>query len=333
MRKAMAECEVGDDVLGDDPTVCRLEELAAERLGKQAALFVPSGCMGNLLALLVHTGRRAGALVGEASHIWVSEAGSHALVGGIPARPLPTDRFGRLDAEDVRRWATDDLHLGRAALLCLENSHNFCGGAVLDPDYVAGLADLARGRGLRLHLDGARVFNAATALGLEAARLAAPFDSVMFCLSKGLCSPVGSMLCASREFVAESRRFRKLLGGGLRQAGVLAACGIISLQRMTGRLEEDHVNARFLAEALCDLPGIGIDMGSVQTNMVLLAYDGGAGRDVTWLRSELAARGVLALVRPPAGRLQSVMRLVLHNDVSREDCERAVGVFRDVTGG
>jgi threonine aldolase len=331
MRRAMAECAVGDDVLGDDPTVKQLEELAAGMLGKEAALLVPSGCMANLIAVIVHTGRQSAALVGDSSHIWVSEAGSHALVGGLPARPLPTDRRGRLSPADVERWAVDDLHLGRAGLLCLENTHNFCGGTVLGPDELGEITAPARERRLALHLDGARIFNAAVALGVDARRLADPFDSVMFCLSKGLCSPVGSVLCGTGGFVAEARRVRKLLGGGMRQAGVLAACGLVSLGEMTGRLAEDHGNARFLAENLVDLPGVDLDVESVQTNMVVLGYGGGGGRDLGWLKAELARRGVLALARPAVGALDAGLRLVLHNDVSRDDCERALAVFREVT--
>jgi threonine aldolase len=330
MRKAMAECEVGDDVLGDDPTVKRLEELAAARLGKEAALLVPAGCMGNLLAVMVHSGRSGAALVGDASHIWMSEAGSYAIIGGLFARPLPTDKSGRLRSEDVATWAVDDLHVGRARLLCLENSHNFCGGVTLKPAEVEEIIAPARAAGLKLHLDGARIFNAATALGVEAGVLAGPFDSVMFCLSKGLCSPVGSVLCGSGDFIAEARRFRKMLGGGMRQSGVLAACGIISIEEMTKRLDEDHANARFLAEALSELPGISIDMESVQTNMVILDYCAGEGHDAAWLQAALAKAGLLALVRPPVGGLGAMLRLVLHNDVNRKDCERAVGIFRDV---
>jgi threonine aldolase len=332
MRKAMAECEVGDDVLGDDPTVKRLEKLGAERLGKEAAILVPSGCMANLIALVVHTGRRTGALVGDASHIWVSEAGAYALVGGIPARSLPTDARGRLSPSDVANWVTDEIHLGRTGLLCLENTHNFCGGVALTPADVEEIIAPAREKGVKLHLDGARIFNAETALGVRADELVAPFDSAMFCLSKGLCSPVGSLLCGSKEFVAEARRVRKLVGGGMRQAGVLAACGVISLEEMTGRLGEDHANARFLAEELSAVPGVTIDMDSVQTNMVILDYAGPDGRGVTWLKGALAERGVLSLVRPPVGKLAAMLRLVLHNDVDRAACGRAVGIFREVVG-
>ena len=330
MRRAMSRAEVGDDVFGEDPTVRRLEELAAETLGQAAALFVPSGCMGNLLAVIVHTGRRSAALVGDSSHIWLSEAGAYALVGGVPARPLATDRLGRLYPGDVARAAATDLHLGRAGLLCLENTHNFCGGTALRPADVEKIIAPARQRGLRLHLDGARIFNAATALGVSAKKLAAPFDSVMFCLSKGLCAPVGSLLCGSEAFVAEARATRKLLGGGMRQAGVLAACGIIAITEMAKRLGEDHVNARWLAERLAELPGLDVDRETVQTNMVMVGCRGAKGRNANWLRQALAARGVLALVMPTA---EPRLRLVTHHDVTRADCERAARIFREVVGG
>ena len=332
MRKAMAECEVGDDVLGDDPTVNRLQDMAAERLGKQAALFVPSGCMGNLIAVMVHCGARGKALVGEASHIMVSEAGAVSILGGVPLWPLATDPRGRLAPGDVTRFASDDLHLGRTRLLCLENTHNFCGGTVLTPSDVEAILAPAREKGLKLHLDGARIFNAAVALGLPASELAAPFDSIMFCLSKGLSSPVGSILAGPADFIAEARRVRKILGGGMRQAGVLAACGIISLSEMIERLAEDHANARAMAKQLCELPGITIDPDSVQTNMVILDYRG-EKRDIRWLREALVERGVLALVRPPVGALDVRLRLVFHKDVSRADCQRAAGVFREVLSG
>jgi len=332
MRRAMAECQVGDDVLGDDPTVRRLEEVAAERLGKEAAIFVPSGCMGNLIAVMLHTGRRRAALVGDASHIWVSEAGAYALIGGVPARPLGTDRLGRPDPAEVASAITTDLHRGTTRLLCLENTHNFCGGTVLSPQDVAAIAAPARERGLALHLDGARIFNAAVALGAGAAELAAPFDSVMFCLSKGLCSPVGSLLCGPAAFVAEARVLRKLLGGGMRQSGVLAACGLVSLAEMTERLAEDHANARLLAEGLSRLPGVEIDLDTVQTNIVMLDYRGARGRGVSWLRERLAENEVRALTRPPAGLLGPRLRLVTHNDVGRADCERALEVARQAIG-
>jgi threonine aldolase len=334
MRRAMADCPVGDDVFGEDPTVRRLEELAAERVGKAAALFVPSGTMGNLLAVMVHCSGGFGFLAGDASHVRVSEAGGYARLAGAPLWPLATDRLGGFDpAEVARSIHAGNPHLATSRLLCIENTHNFCGGVALEPERVAGIVAPARERGLALHLDGARVFNAATALGVPARELAAPFDSVMFCLSKGLCAPVGSVLCGCGEFVAEARARRKMLGGGMRQAGVLAACGLISLGEMVERLAEDHANARFLAGELAGLPGVGIDMQTVQTNMVVLDYRGAGGRGVAWLRGALAERGVLALARPAVGSLPEMLRLVLHNDVSRADCARAVRVFREVLGG
>ena len=334
MRRAMAECEVGDDVFGEDPTVRQLEELAAGRVGKAAALLVASGTMGNLLAVMVHCSGGFGFLAGDASHVRVSEAGGHARLAGAPLWPLATDRLGGFDPAEVKRSIhAGNPHLATTRLLCLENTHNFCGGVALEPERVARIVAPARERGLALHLDGARIFNAAAALNVPAAELAAPFDSVMFCLSKGLCSPVGSMLCGSKEFVAEARARRKMLGGGMRQAGVLAACGLISLGGLVERLVEDHANARFLAGELAGLPGVKIDMDTVQTNMVVLDYAGPRGRGVAWLKQALAAGDVLALARPAVGSLPEMLRLVLHRDVSRTDCQRAVRVFREVLGG
>jgi threonine aldolase len=330
MRRAMYRAEVGDDVFGEDPTVRRLEELAAETIGKAAALFVPSGTMGNLLAVTVQA---AGGemLLGDLSHTRLSECGGHARVASSPAWPLSTDRLGRLDPREVAAAIHGaNIHHAATRLLCLENAHNFCGGTCLSVEATEATVAPARRKGLKLHLDGARIFNAAMALGVPARKLAAPFDSVMFCLSKGLCSPVGSMLCGSEEFVAEARGVRKMLGGGMRQAGVLAACGIISIRDMTKRLHEDHANARFLAERLSELPGVGIDMETVQTNMVMLTYRGPRGRDAEWLRSALAARGVLALTLPMAGPPR--LRLVTHHDASRANCGRALRAFRKIAG-
>jgi threonine aldolase len=322
MRRAMGRAEVGDDVFGEDPTVRRLEELAAERLGKAAALFVASGTMGNLLAVLVQA-ERGEILLGDSCHIRLNECGGHARVAGSPAWPLATDRFGRLSPADVGGSIHgENIHHARTRLLCLENTHNFCGGTCLTAAETEAMVRPARKAGLKAHLDGARIFNAAAALGTTAAKLAAPFDSVMFCLSKGLCAPVGSMLCGSKEFIAEARARRKMLGGGLRQAGVLAACGIIAITEMTKRLAEDHANARRLAENLAGLSGVFVDMETVQTNMVMLSYRGPRARDAHWLQGELARRGVLALVLPMGGEPR--IRLVTHHDVSRRDVDRAI---------
>ena len=326
MRRAMSRAAVGDDVFGEDPTVRQLEELAAGTVGKEAALFVPSGTMGNLLAVMIHA-EDGEVLLGDSSHIRLSECGGHARLAGSPAWPLATDRFGRLSPADVAGAVHGaNVHQARTKLLCLENTHNFCGGTVISAEETAAIVAPARKAGLKTHLDGARIFNAATALGVPAAALAAPFDSVMFCLSKGLCAPVGSMLCGSQAFVAEARARRKMLGGGMRQAGVLAACGLIAIEEMTRRLAEDHASARLLAEALAGLPGVALDTATVQTNMVIFGYRGARGRDAAWLQRELAWRGVLALVLPAGGEPR--IRLVTHRDVSRADCRRAVGIFR-----
>jgi len=334
MRRAMSRAAVGDDVFGEDPTVRRLEALAAEKVGKEAALFVPSGTMGNLLAVMVHGAGGGEALLGDRCHIRVSEAGGFARVAGSPAWPLATDRFGRLDPGEIAQAIHGgNVHLANTRLLCLENTHNFCGGTCLAPEDTAAIIRPARERGLAVHLDGARIFNAATALGVSPQRLAAPFDSVMFCLSKGLCAPAGSLLCGSKALVAEARALRKMLGGGMRQIGVLAACGIIALTEMTKRLAEDHANARELAENLAELPGIAIDMATVQTNMVILDYRGPGGRGLRWLQGALAKRGVLALCRPPIGPLRPMLRLVTHRDVGRRDVLRALGIARAVIKG
>jgi threonine aldolase len=331
MRRAMARAAVGDDVFGEDPTVRRLEELAAATLGKEAALFVPSGTMGNLLAVMTHCSGGGEALLGDRCHIRVSEAGGYARLAGAPAWPLATDRLGRLSPGEIAQSIHGgNVHLATTRLLCLENTHNFCGGTCLSPEDTAAIVGPARRRHLALHLDGARIFNAAAALGIPAAKLAAPFDSVMFCLSKGLCAPAGSMLCGAKDFVAEARALRKMLGGGMRQAGVLAACGLIAIQEMTRRLHEDHANARLLAKGLAELPGVEIDMETVQTNMVILDYRGSRGRGVDWLQRALAARGVLALCRPPIGPLPPMLRLVTNRDVSRADACRAIRIARGI---
>ena len=326
MRRAMSRAAVGDDVFGEDPTVRELEELAAGTLGQEAALFVPSGTMGNLLAVMVHA-EDGEVLFGDSSHIRLNEAGGHARVAGSPGWPLATDRFGRFSPDEVAGSVHGgNIHNARTRLLCLENTHNFCGGTVVSAKDTEAIVRPARKAGLKLHLDGARIFNAAAALAVPARKLAAPFDSVMFCLSKGLCAPVGSMLCGSREFVAEARAQRKLIGGAMRQAGVLAACGIIAIREMAGRLGEDHANARELAECLAELPGVRLDMDTVQTNMVIFGYSGPRGRDARWLQRELESRGVRALVLPVGGEPR--IRLVTHHDVGRADCRRSVGILR-----
>ena len=274
MRQAMYDAEVGDDVLGDDPTVQRLEELAAARLGKEAGLFVASGTMGNLVCLLTHCGRGDEVILGDQAHTYVYEQGGSSALGGIHPRPLPNRPDGSIDLavmEAAIRGA--DIHFPRTRLITLENTHNRCGGAVLPVATMQATGALARKHGLAFHLDGARLFNAAVALNVDVAELVAPCDSVTFCLSKGLGAPVGSVVVGSHAFIEEARRARKIVGGGMRQAGVIAAAGIVALTQMVERLADDHANARRFAEAITGVPGIAIDPASVQSNIVIFEVD------------------------------------------------------------
>jgi threonine aldolase len=269
MREAMARARVGDDVYGEDPTVNELEALAAARVGKEAGLFVSSGTMGNLAAVLAHAGRGDEAILGDDSHVFCWEAGGMAALGGVMPRPLPTDALGRMDpgaVEDAVR--EDDPHVPHSRLVLVENSYGAKHGYPLPPEYLASIAAVARRHGLALHMDGARLFNAAVAQNVDAAALTHHVDSVTFCLSKGLCAPVGSVLCGSADFIYRARRARKILGGGMRQAGILAAAGLIALNEMIERLADDHAHARLLAEGLARLPGVRVDVDKVRTNMV-----------------------------------------------------------------
>ncbi len=319
MRRAMAEAEVGDDVLGDDPTVLKLQDLAAAILGKEAALFVPSGTMGNTMALLTHRCRGKQVLLEEHCHIYKYEAGNISNLAGALPKPLTSVR-GRMAGEDLQAAANNpaDLHLAAAAGVCLENSHNYHGGAVLPLEYIEEVGRWARSRQLFLHLDGARIFNAATRLKIQASAIARPCDSVMFCLSKGLAAPVGSLLLGRKEFIAEAKRERKRLGGGMRQAGVLAAAGIIALQTMSQRLEEDHARARRLAEGIAGISGLTIDPDEVETNIVIFQV-AAARLSTAALCEKLKELHVLALPFG-AGRV----RLVTHNDIDDADVQKAL---------
>lgn len=324
MRQAMVDAEVGDDVLGDDPTVQRLEELAAARLGKEAALFVPSGTMGNLVSLLVHCGRGDEVILGDQAHTYIYEQGGSAAVGSIHPRPLPNLPDGRIDLALLEASIRpDDIHAPRTKLITLENTHNRCGGAVLPVAYMDAVSELAQQRGLALHLDGARIFNAAVALGVDVQTLVRGCDSVSFCLSKGLGAPVGSMVVGSAAFVHEARRARKVVGGGMRQAGVIAAAGIVALTEMVDRLAEDHANARRLAEGIAGLPGVVLDPATVQTNIVIFALD---RPDLTprQLAERLAEHGVW-LFTIGGQRL----RAVTNYHVGGQDIQRAIDAFAD----
>ena len=270
MREAMYRAEVGDDVYGEDPTINRLQELAAQQMGKEAALFVPSGTMGNAIAMLTHTGRGRAVIVGDESHVYHYEAGGVSTLGGAPMWVVPTHTDGSLDLEKVQAGIADesDGHVAATSLVCIENTHNRCGGSVLTIEQVQAIADLAHEHTVAIHMDGARVFNAAVALDIPVSTLVAPVDSVMFCLSKGLSAPVGSMLVGSKEFIRRAHRTRKLLGGGMRQAGILAAAGIIALEQMVERLADDHEHCKQLAYGLADYPQIEIQPERVVTNIL-----------------------------------------------------------------
>lgn len=315
MRRAMAEAEVGDDVFGDDPTVNRLEAVAAERIGKEAAVYVPSGTMANLVAVMTHTHPGDEILLGDQCHIFNYEVAGSARFASVQTHPLPNGEDGGLDVREVAAAIREPgSHLPRTSLLCLENTHNRCGGAALPVSRVDELARTARGGGLSVHLDGARIFNAAAALETEAAAIAAPADSVSFCLSKGLGCPVGSLVCGPRDFVELARRNRKVLGGGMRQAGILAAAGLYALDHNVARLAEDHANARRLAEGLRQLGPFAPNMP--QTNIVVA--DVTEGDLDSWLRAFRDA-GVLAV---PFGPRR--MRLVTHINVGAPAVEDAL---------
>ena len=269
MRQAMATAKVGDDVFGEDPTINRLEEMAAERLGKEAALYVASGTMGNLVSLLAHCNRGDEIILGDNSHTFYSEQGGSAAIAGIHPRTLPNQPDGKLALKNIEAAIRpDDIHHPRSHLIVLENTHNRKNGSPLDASYMRSVKDLADKYKLKIHVDGARLFNAAVALRVDARDLVANADSVCFCLSKGLAAPVGSVICGTGDFIVKARRARKLVGGGMRQAGVLAAAGIVALTEMTDRLAEDHANALKLAEGLAELPGLSIDPAMIKTNIV-----------------------------------------------------------------
>lgn len=316
MRKAMAEAEVGDDVWGDDPTVNRLESLAAQLLGKEAALYLSSGTQSNLVALMSHCQRGDEYLAGQDAHTYKYEGGGAAVLGSIQPQPLPMAADGSIPL-DVLLAAIKplDFHFARTRLLCLENT---IAGKVLPLDYTQAACSLAESHGLRKHLDGARLFNAAVKLGVGVKELAAPFDSISICLSKGLGAPVGSVLCGSGEFVSEARRWRKVLGGGMRQAGIIAAAGIFALQNNVERLAEDHANAALLAEGLLELPEVSLDPASVQTNMVFFTPAAGTAEA---LRAHLHGAGILV-------DGSTSIRIVTHMQVSRSDILKTLDCIR-----
>lgn len=324
MREAMAEAEVGDDVYRDDPTVIRLEELAAGMLGKEAALFVPSGTMGNLIALLVHCQRGDEVIVGNQSHIYLNEAGGMSALGGSQPCPVQNQADGTLLLKDIKASIrSEDVHHPITRLVCIENTQNICGGVPLSLEYTRQVGQLAHENGLSLHVDGARIFNAATAQNVPVKDLVEPADSVMFCLSKGLAAPIGSMLVSTHKFIRRARHVRKMLGGGMRQVGIIAAAGIISLERMTKRLAEDHARAKKMADGLRRIPGLVVDANSPYTNMVYLNLSQDVPSNAQQVTERMKELGVL--VDPENARR---FRLVTHYWIDDGAVDQAVTAFQ-----
>lgn len=326
MREAMARAEVGDDVYGDDPTVNRLQEMSAAMLGKEAGLFVASGTMGNLAALLAHCNRGDEVILGDKAHTFLYEAGGISALGGIHSHQIANQPDGTLLVDDIlAAIRPDDLHFPVTRLVALENTHNRCGGVVLSKEYTRQVGQLCKDNGLILHLDGARLFNAAVSQGIPARELAEPADSVTFCLSKALCAPVGSVLCGSKEFIDRARRIRKQLGGGMRQGGILAAAGIIALETMIDCLAEDHARAKRLAQGLAEIPGIQLDPGTPYTNMIFLSLSDAVPFNAKEVASALEKSGVLV------GAVGSRrFRLVTHYWIDDASAEQAVRTFSQV---
>ena len=320
MRQAMLHAEVGDDVYGEDPGVNALEAFGARLLGKQAALFVPSGTMSNLLAVMSHCQRGEGAILGNAAHIYRYEAQGSAVLGSVALQPLPMQRDGTLAFDDIKAaLAPDDAHFVQTRLICLENTHN---GKVLPLSYLQEMGAFVAERGLKLHLDGARLFNAAVASETPVAVIAAPFDSISICLSKGLGAPVGSLLVGCHDFIARARRLRKMLGGGMRQAGILAQAGLFALEQHVTRLADDHRRAKRLAEGLAALPGIELDLSLVQSNMVFLRLHEGESAPLLAFMKE---RGILF-----SG--YGELRLVTHLQINDDDIEEVIDAFTEYLG-
>lgn len=321
MMEAMANAAVGDDVLGDDPTVQELEALAAKMFGKEAAVFVPSGTMGNQIAIATHTKPGDAILLEEEAHVFYYEVGAPAVFNGVLTRTIPS-RLGIMDPADVeKRVMHQNLHTPGTTLLCVENTHNRAGGVIIPQEILKAYREIAERHGMATHLDGARVFNASVGLGIDVKEIAQYFDSISFCLSKGLRAPVGSVLVGGAEFMERARIWRKRLGGGMRQSGLLAACGIESLTNEVDRLSEDHARAKKLAEALDGTPGLSIDWDTVQTNMVLLNTEVPAEK---WMHA-LADRDVWAL--PPG---PNRLRCVFHADIDDAKLDRAIDAFKSI---
>src|SRR5215467_2640699 len=330
MRDAMARAEVGDDVWEEDPTVKRLESMAADRLGKAAGLFVSSGTMGNLISVISQTHAGQEVVLDLDSHIFNNEVAGASVVGNVQMRPVKTAR-GFLTPDQVREALRPaNIHIPPTGLVCIENTHNRHGGTCCTPEEISAVATVAHGAGVPVHLDGARLFNAAVALKRPARDFVRDVDSVTFCVSKGLAAPVGSVICGSSEIIAKARRVRKMLGGGMRQAGIIAAAGIVALERMVDRLAEDHANARALAEGLAKRPGLSVDLASVQTNIVILRVERGTAAASAVATAELVAGCVARKVKIHAIGPTSI-RCVTHKDIDAEDIARTLDAVAEIT--
>lgn len=326
MRKAMATAEVGDDVYQDDPTIIELEELAAQMTGKEAGLFVPSGTMGNLVAILVHCNRGDEAIMGSLGHTFLHEVGGISALGGVFAHVIQNNPDGTLSIEEIRKESRgNDIHEPRTRLVIIENTQNQCGGVPIGVEYMQAMRECVREMDMHLHLDGARIFNAATALNMDVKKLISPADSVMFCLSKGLCAPVGSMICGSMEFIQTARKIRKQVGGGMRQAGILAAAGKIALSEMTKRLGEDHEKAKKIAKSLCEIPDFVLNKGEPLTNMVFTTLAENFRKTPGQIQSELKDKGILVGLSGPRE-----FRFVTHYWIENADIVFLIETIKEI---
>jgi len=324
----MMEAEVGDDGFGEDPTTNKFEKMAAERLGKEDALFVASGVMGNLIAIMVYTKPGDGLICDKKAHINTMASGNTAALAGVTICPLDVDESGRFDMEELESCINlDDTRFPKTSLIVLENTNNLAGGTVVTPEETSKIYKIAKKYGLKLHLDGARIFNSAIAQGVDVAELTKDCDSVMFCISKGLASPVGSIIAGTKEFIAEARRKRKMLGGGMRQTGILAACGIIALEEMIDRMREDHDNARYLAEGLAGIEGFSINLDTVQTNIIYFKFE---LPKVSCKRfvEDVSEKGVYTVYLE-----RDYGRMVTHKDLNRSDIDYALEVIKNTVSG
>jgi threonine aldolase len=327
MREAMTRADVGDDVYGDDPTINKLQAMAADRLGKQAGLFVPSGTMGNLAGIMAHCSRGDEVIMGQHSHTFLHEGGGISTLGGIHSCQIKEQADGGLALDDIEAAIRnpEDDHEPVTRLIEIENTHNACGGVCQPPEYIRRLADFAHQRGILVHMDGARVFNSAVAQGIDVKQLSEPVDSVTFCLSKGLAAPVGSVLCGSAEFIKKARKIRKHLGGGMRQAGILAAAGIVALESMVDRLAEDHTRAASLAAGLKNNPGIILDAGTPATNMIFFTLADTVRLSTEQIENKMKERGILISASGPRR-----IRLVTHIWIDDTGVEKTIAALQEV---